>query len=112
MGEAQDQGIEGMIAVGETIRNRAERRGTIPAIEALRPHQYAFWMRPRDEQAQLLQDEAVYIKAKLAWYASEVSDLTHGATHYENLHDFKRPKWARGMVKTAVIGEHTFWREK
>lgn len=35
-----------------------------------------------------------------------------GATHFENIKKFGIPKWAKGMIKTATIGEHTYYAPK
>jgi len=52
--------------------------------------------------------------ARTAWTKSEKSNMTKGATLYENLNAFGFPKsWdPRKVKKVAVIGPHTFFQEK
>jgi hypothetical protein len=37
-------------------------------------------------------------------------DVTKGATHYEAVERYGLPKWAKGMVRTTKIGDHTYFR--
>lgn len=37
-------------------------------------------------------------------------DITGGGTHYEAVEKYGLPRWAKGMVRTVKIGEHTFFR--
>lgn len=39
-------------------------------------------------------------------------DITGGGTHYEAVEKYGLPRWARGMIRTAKIGEHTFYKDK
>ena len=43
VGEAGGEGYEGMQAVKNVLQNRADKKGTIPAREALRPKQFSMW---------------------------------------------------------------------
>lgn len=39
-------------------------------------------------------------------------DITGGGTHYEAVEKYGLPRWARGMICTAKIGEHTFYKDR
>lgn len=97
--EACNQGAEGMQAVGEVIR----RRGSLkPFCAARRPDLDAFVER---------QGKQVLAMAKEAWKRSEHSDITCGSTNYENVKAFGKPRWAKEMIETITIKDHTFYRE-
>lgn len=49
--------------------------------------------------------------AKKAWAESAKSNLTKGATHWENVKAFGKPKWASKMKKTVTIKDHVFFAE-
>lgn len=94
IGEAAGEGEQGMQAVAEVIR----RRGSLKGFYGLNaPHV--------DKQPAW-----VWKRARKAWEASETSNITAGADHFENVKAFGVPKWARGHKPVAVIGSHTFWR--
>lgn len=95
VGEAADQGLIGMTAVGEAIRNR----GTLKGVYGCRSPLY-------DREPQWVRD-----MAHRAWIASETSDLTHHATHWENIKSFGKPYWVASMEETARIGNHVFYKE-
>ena len=94
IGEASDQGFEGMTAVAEAIRNR----GTLKGV-------YGVNAKHVDKQP-----EWVWDKARQAWNRSKTSDLVHRADHWENTKAFGEPYWAKHMVKTAQIKDHAFYR--
>ena len=97
IGEAANQGVEGMTAVGEVIRNRGNSlKGIFGA----------------DSPMVAKQPQWVFDLAKQAWKASEKSNLTGGATHWENVEAFGVPYWAEGMQQTSKIKNHTFFRRK
>ena len=39
-------------------------------------------------------------------------DTTGGATHFEANEIYGEPYWAKEMIVTVKIGEHTFYKEK
>ena len=41
--------------------------------------------------------------------SGEVEDNTHGATHFHNP-NISQPEWRREMKKTAIIGNHAFYK--
>src|SRR3990167_894006 len=94
IGEAANQGFDGMTAVAEGIRNR----GTLKGVYGLKAKHV-------DKQP-----EWVWVKARQAWERSKTSDLVHRADHWENTTAFGVPYWAKSMVKTAQIKDHAFYR--
>lgn len=92
VGEAENQGLEGMTAVAEAIRNRGSLRGVYGAKRDL--SNTPKW---------------VFEQAREAWRLSKSSDLVHGADHWEST-DFKTPYWAKGAILAAHIGKHKFYK--
>lgn len=97
VGEASNQGLDGMTAVAEVLR----RRGTVKGCYGFRA------MKDRWEPP------AVWNVARFAWRRSAHTDLSHGATLFENVHDFGFPRsWDREhVVCVAQIKDHWFFKE-
>ena len=97
VGEASTQGIDGMTAVGEVIR----RRGSVKGL-------YGY-----NAMATRLEPEWVWEQARRAWKRSETTNLSRGATLFENVYAFGFPKsWDRTkVVCVAQIKDHWFFRE-
>ena len=98
IGEAADQGYAGMLAVAEVIR----RRGSLgPFCASRRPGLALFVAK---------QGKRVRKTALAAWRASQATNTTFGATHYENVNRFGRPAWSKKMRQVAVVKDHVFYR--
>lgn len=97
VGEAANQGYDGMTAVGEVIRRRDSVSG-VYGHDAMRLRFEPPW---------------VWAQAALAWERSEYSNLSKGATLFENIYAFGFPKsWDRQkVVCVAVIRDHWFFTE-
>lgn len=97
VGEASGQGLDGMIAVGEVLR----RRGSVKGF-------YGFKAMEKRKEPQ-----AQWDMAKIAWERSRTSNLTRGATLFENIEAFGFPKsWNKSKVKFVTkIKDHSFFRE-
>lgn len=95
VGEAENQGLKGMTAVAEAIRNR----GTLKGVYGVKS--------PRLKKA----PKWVFAMASKAWDESQKSNLVKGATHWENTKAFGTPYWVKSMQKTATIKDHVFYRE-
>ena len=96
IGESEDQGYIGMLAVSEAIRNR----GTLKGVYGCTANRVV---------KHLYSEETLRI-ATQAWRDSRGSgDCTHGATHWEGT-KFKQPYWAKSMTVTATIGEQRFYK--
>lgn len=100
VGEAADQGLDGMIAVAEVIRNRGSLHG------------FASLKNKNLDKFVAKQPEDVRLRASKAWKLSRHTNYTRGATHFDNIKEFGMPRWARGMVRTAVIADMTYFKER
>ena len=96
IGEAANQGIIGMTAVGEVMR----RRGSTKGIYGCNAKHIA------------KEPQKVWVAARKAWRDSARTNLTRHATHWENTTAFGVPRWAGSMVKTVKIKDHVFYRQK
>lgn len=99
IGEAENQGYQGMLAVAGAIRNRETLKGV-----------YGL----KSKRAKAVFESNGYIRrlAIRAWNESLFNDITHGATHWENIKAFGKPAWACEMVKTFEYKDHVFYREE
>jgi hypothetical protein len=93
--EAADQGLKGMICVGEVLRRRASTKGF---------YGYA-------SNRLKLQSRSIRDTAAIAWKLSAHTDYTNGADHFENIHRFGIPWWAKYCVKTYEYKDHVFFKE-
>lgn len=100
IGEAENQPLEGMVAVGEVIRKRGSLKG-IYGVSAPRVVKKLY-------SAKTLAD------ATRAWQMSKTSNLTDGADGWGNASDiriFKTQKWFKKCRVTKKIGDHYFWKQ-
>jgi hypothetical protein len=96
IGEAEDQGYVGMLAVACTLRNRGTLKGVFGlSSPRVRKHLYS---------------NEIYQMAKMAWEESAKLDVTHGATHFES-DRFPLPYWAKSMKVTFKHKNHIFYKE-
>ena len=94
IGEAGNQGFQGMQAVGEVLRLRGSTRGLYGCKNPVFSH-----------SSPKLREQALK-----AWKASKTSNLTKNATHFENVEAFGMPKWAKSMTRIIKIKNHTFFK--
>lgn len=94
IGEAANQGYQGMLGVADVLRRKNSTAGF-----------YGIRNRIVDKQPQW-----VWRMAEKAWKESAKRDVTHGATHFENVRAFGWPEWARGMTVACVIRDQTFFK--
>ena len=94
IGEASDQGYDGMLAVAVGIRNRGSLYG-VYGINA--PHV--------DKEP-----EWVWKLARKAWKESEHNRI-HAGTHWENVKEFGEPYWVKDMVEVYKIKDHVFYKK-
>jgi hypothetical protein len=117
IGEAGNQGPEGMAAVAHTILNRtvSGRYGSSPAAVVLAPGQYEPWQTRRQELLSYSPNSPAYQQAGGivdAVAAGDVPDATGGATHFLNPAVVMQrrgslPGWASKPV--AKVGQHVFY---
>jgi hypothetical protein len=117
IGEAGNQGPEGMAAVAQSILNRvtAGRYGNSPAAVVLAPGQYEPWQTRRQELLSYSPNSPAYQKAGGivdAVAAGDIPDSTNGSTHFLQKETVLQrrgslPSWASKPV--AKVGAHTFF---
>lgn len=93
IGEASNQGYEGMLAVACGIRNRGHLYG-VYGINS--PH--------IDKEP-----EWVWRMAKKAWEESKDNRI-HTGTHWENVKEFGKPYWADSMIEVYRYKDHIFYK--
>ena len=104
MAEAVSEGELGMMAVACVIRNR---NGNLSGFYgAKRADLDDFCQR----QGKKWIDIAKKIEKNYIW--GDMPDITFGATHYEAIEKYGIPYWAKDMVVTIKIGDHTFYKKK
>lgn len=96
IGEAAGEPYIGKVALAEAIRNRASLKG----VYGLKRDSFIS-----------AQPKWVHEQARKAWFASADSNYVKGADHWEST-DFRDPYWAKGMIVTAEIGKHKFYKAK
>lgn len=98
IGEGENQGYTGMLALAGAIRNR----GTLQGVYGLNA--------PRVIKRKYSVD--TYRTAQKAWAQSAGKDITNGATHWENINSFGKPYWAYEMDETFRYKDHVFYKER
>lgn len=101
-GEARGEPNAGKIAVGNVIINRTQSRGFRNTICGVvdQPGQFTY---PRTGRA-----DANSVNIANAIYTRALNDNTYGAQYYHAR--YVNPAWSRRFAKTAVIGNHIFYR--
>lgn len=99
MGEAENQGLKGMTAVAEAIRNR----GTLKGVYGVKS--------PRLKKA----PKWVFAMASKAWDDSQKSNLVKNANGWgtdADIEKFKSEGWWNDSLIVTRIGDHTFYKGK
>jgi len=97
--ESANQSFECMIGVAEVIR----RRGNFKGFSVMKIDLNAFYLK---------QSLPIREKARFAWLTSRVSNLSQGATHFENVKAFGPPPWESEMIKTVHLDDVQFYKSK
>jgi len=110
-----------MHAVKNVLQNRAIKRASNEAGEALRPKQFSMWNKATngvnvrsDFDRKKLQDVIdLYIehpkwKTAVGMSKRYLQDITDGATLYYAHKKINPPSWTKNWTQTVVIGGHTF----
>lgn len=124
IGEAGGEDEKGMIAVCNTIYNRATKKGSSMAGESLRPYQFSMWNNiisnvstKKDYNVnlitKLINEKKLHPKWNQALNIVEnpKNDITKGATHYyafKGVNRIKPPSFTNNWKQTTVIGNHKF----
>lgn len=111
LAEAGGEGMEGMIAVANVIRNRSVKRGLTVEEVCLQRLQFSCW---NDKGVTVYRyaarNRVVWQDALTAWQVSGTEDITGGADLYHP--DYVKPNWNWSKtVKTVEVGKHIFYRE-
>lgn len=102
IGEAENQGYDGMLAIGYAIHNRGSLRG-VYGCRSVRVLAHLY-------------DVDTYADAVSAWREVKEKwghDITFGATGWGNNSDirtFERHAWWNHCDVTVIIGDHTFYK--
>ena len=111
IGEAVGEGVEGMQAVAEVLRNRAEASaGRTMSQEALRPKQFSFWNDGGRAEGFLEANRSSnsILEAQEALLAAlGGSRMVGEARHYYNP-ALAAPGWASGASGVYRVGNHVF----
>lgn len=105
-GEARNQSLDGMTAVGEVIRRRGSLKGFEGLIAAKEGIELGLMPNTKSNRD-------AFEMAVIAWKRSEHTNLSCGATLFENIYAFGFPKsWDREkVICVAQIGDHWFFKE-
>jgi N-acetylmuramoyl-L-alanine amidase len=112
--EAGVDGTEGMTAVAEVIRNRADARGISPLAVVMQPGQFTPVTRAGSvdnlyfkHSRSKFYKEALRI-AVIAYNTPEkLPGITKGATYFHVTN--MPPYWANGLRPVATVGSHHFY---
>lgn len=112
-GEAIGEGYVGMYAVACVIQNRMikssmSKRPILRPVEVTRVGFYG-----KDNKVALrgyLKAKKALLKLVYTLNRLELKDITGGATHFENVEAYGRPRWSKNMIITCKIGRHTFFK--
>lgn len=97
IGEAENQGYEGMLAVSCAIRNRGSLKG-VYGLNA-----------PRVRHG--LYTKGTWLLARKAWRRSSWGESIVGQSNaWENTTAFGKPYWASSCEETVTIKDHVFFR--
>ena len=116
--EADNQPVEGKIAIGAVIRNRMRHRyfsdGTIHGT-VLAPAQFSCFntfAKARHIYLRLQVEDKLTMEAVKAWETSAMVDPVDGAVLYFNP-ALASPQWDfTKLEEVRAIGDHTFYRDK
>lgn len=118
-GEARGEGALGMECVANVILNRVcsgvKWWGTDVVSVCLAPWQFSCWNKNDPNRAKLLKADVSLPSFSLALEVAGralqglLEDKTGGADSYHTT-ALTPPKWALGLVPTATIGHHVFYK--
>lgn len=96
IGEAANQGYQGMVCVGEVLRRRGSSKG-FTGYKAKHIDRQPKW---------------VWEMAAKAWKDSAYTNYTRGADHFAAIKsDFTRPWWVKNCIQTYQHKSHVFYKE-
>lgn len=110
--EARGEGLEGMQAVSNVIRNRAQKRRQTIYEVVTAPWQFSAVTAPGDPLLHIYPgaEDREWKLAQEIVGIRHLPDITNGADHYLNPQVVKvMPSWTRKLRKVATIGRHDFY---
>lgn len=123
-GEAGGEGEQGMKAVANVIKNRADSKGISPKDVVLKPKQFSMWNNKQDKKSQINYIKNINSQAlknpnvKSVWdkakslvsthINSKGDDVTKGAEYYHTISI--KPYWTKNLEYTTTIGKHKFYK--
>lgn len=105
IGEASNQGYEGMLGIANAIRNRAK----VPYYKNNVLHGVYGLNNPQVKTA----SKDIRAMAEKAWKDSATKDITGGAYLWgsdSDIEKFKTQAWFKNVKPTVKIGAHTFFK--
>lgn len=99
-------GYKGMYAVACCVRNRLNN-GMNTGLVGLNRKDLNQFVKREGVKYELMAKDII---RKV--FVENAPDITRGATNYEAVKRYGLPKWAKGMVRTVTIGEHTYFKKK
>ena len=109
LGEAENQGLNGMRALASALKNRG-KLGGVYGHKAIVEKNGKYYRRV-GVGLRLIPDKIVN-EARQAIKDSLKKDYSNGADHWENIKAFGKPGWAETMEEAARVGDHVFYRKK
>lgn len=110
--EARNQSFIGQVAIGHTIKNRADRWYFPDTIKEVVEDRCQFSYRCDGSLEDNFSNKNSYDLAKLiaeGIILGKLGDPTRGADHYLNPKTVKRiPSWTKAYPRTVIIGSHHF----
>lgn len=113
LAEARGEGHQGMQAVAEVIRRRADARG-VSMLAVIKPGAFSSLDgTSRDKLVQRFAEHPLFPEAleiaRMAYNEpNKLRNITRGADHFT--HRREKPYWAAGHQPVATIGDHAFYR--
>ena len=110
LGEARNQGQDGMRAVAQVILNRSKDRGIAPDAVCMQQGQFDCWNHFNVNAWRECPKASNVADALAAFVCNDIDvgkDLIGDRTHYY-AHDTCFPYWAESATDQVIIGDHTF----
>lgn len=114
LAEASVDGVDGMTAVAEVIRNRADKSNVSMLAVVQKPYAFSSLNSVDvDELCRKMQQRKDYpIALSIARIAynepGKLPGLTKGATHFHTIST--KPYWTKGVEPVATVGRHHFYK--
>lgn len=105
IGEAENQGYEGMLQLAYALQNRGTTRG-VYGYKAIVYRQNAYY---RGDRRISKETASEALKAFKTAKLTQKYNLIGKSAHWENIKAFGTPSWAIGRTPKAIIKDHAFY---